>query len=122
MEGERKGMGQGLHYHNSPFDARVGGLNFLKGCARCRLLLNRAFINGLIKGSIKGMVSPGDRPRPSKLFYFFISDSLWVYVALGNILSSIVSNSHFGKRPVASDMMIFGLHFLLQITESVNYY
>ena len=30
--------------------------------------------------------------------------------ALGNILTSIVSNSHFGKRPGARDVTVFGYH------------
>ena len=32
--------------------------------------------------------------------------ALWVYQALGCILTSIVSNSHFGKRLVAQDMIL----------------
>ena len=43
---------------------------------------------------------------PSKHIILIILGALWVYGALGDILSSIMSNSHFRKRPGARDMMI----------------
>ena len=46
--------------------------------------------------------------------------TLWVYEALGNILVSIVSDSHFGKRPGAGDMTILGSQFLLHVTEDAR--
>ena len=57
------------------------------------------------------MVTLGELPLdPSKLINLDIFDFLWVYGALGNILISIVSNSHFGKRPGARDTTIFESH------------
>ena len=41
---------------------------------------------------------------------FMIFESFWVCEALGNILTTIVSNSHFGKRPGPRDMTIFESH------------
>ena len=57
-----------------------------------------ALIKGPVIGPIKGLTS------------------FWVGRALGNMLTSIVSNSHFGKRPVARDMTICGSHFLPHVT------
>ena len=51
-----------------------------------------------------------DRPDPSKLINSIIFDPIWAREVLDNILTSIVSNSHFGKRPGARDMSIFGSH------------
>ena len=56
------------------------------------------------------MVSLEGRPDPSKLIILIRFDPFWVYRALGNILKSIVSNSHFGKRPGARDMTILRCH------------
>ena len=46
----------------------------------------------------------------SKLIILNIFVPFWVCGALGNILRRIVSNSHFGKRPGAQDMTMFGSH------------
>ena len=46
----------------------------------------------------------------------------WVYWALGDMLNSIVSNSHFGKRPTAWVMTIFGYHVGAHVSESVSSY
>ena len=56
------------------------------------------------------VTSGGPALDPSKLMNFIILGSLWVHEALGDMLTSIVSNSHFGKRPGARDMTIFGCH------------
>ena len=45
-------------------------------------------------------------------YNLFILEAFWVYRALGNMISSIVSNSHFGKRSVIRDMTIYRSHFL----------
>ena len=64
----------------------------------------------------------GDRPDPSKLIIFIILTALWDYRALGDILTSIVSNSHFGKRSIARLMSFLAficsrmsptIHFLI---------
>ena len=58
------------------------------------------------------MVTPSGRPQdPSKQMNLF--ETLGVYVALGNILTSIVLDLHFRKRPGAQDMIIF------HVTENV---
>ena len=44
----------------------------------------------------------------SKLIILIIFDPFWVWWPNGNILTSIVSNSHFGKRPGTRDMTISG--------------
>lgn len=75
----------------------------------------------VIKGPIKGMDTPGEPPAdPSKLNNLLISDPLWVYEALGNILTSMVSSSHFAKQPVALGMTIFGSHVLPHVTNNVD--
>ena len=66
------------------------------GCdhAGCRIAVNRAFIKSLVKG----MVIPGALSLDLlKLVNFTICWFFSVCVALGNILTSIGSNSHFGK-------------------------
>ena len=64
-----------------------------------------------------GMVTPGGPPLdPSKPVHLITFDPFWVVEALGNISTSIVSNSHFGKRPVARDTTIFKYHFLPNVT------
>ena len=70
------------------------------------LFLTVPYIKGtlwsLIKGSIKGMVIPGGLSLDdSKLIDLVIFHSLWVYGALGHILTSTVPNFHVGKKPVA---------------------
>ena len=42
----------------------------------------------------------------SKLIILIIFDLFWRCEALGNMLTRIVSNSHFGKRPGDRDMTI----------------
>ena len=69
------------------------------------------FINGIIKGSIKGMVSPVVSPLDaSTLIILTIFEPPWVCAAIGNILTYIMSSSHFGRRHGAEDMMIFSAH------------
>ena len=57
----------------------------------------------------------GTSARTFKTHYFNYFGALWVYRALGDMLNSIVSNCHFGKRLAARVMTIFSLHFLLSI-------
>ena len=64
----------------------------------------------------------GGGKKRSKLNILLIFDLLWVYEALGDILTSIVRNSHFEKRPVARDMIILGSLFLPHVTENVLSY
>ena len=45
-----------------------------------------------------------------------------MYGALGDILTSIVSNSHFGKMLGARDMTTFEFHFLVHVTNNEFYY
>ena len=47
--------------------------------------------------------------------------ALWVYRTLGDMLTSIVSNSNFGKRSAARDMAIVGSHFLPSVTEKCTF-
>ena len=52
--------------------------------------------------AIKGMVTTGGVSLDfSKLINLIILGSLCVHEALGDMLTSIVSNFHFGKRPGA---------------------
>ena len=53
--------------------------------------------------------TPGSRPDPSKLIILIICDSFWMCDALGNMLTRIVSNSHFGKRLGAIVFPFLGL-------------
>ena len=55
----------------------------------------------------------------SKLMIFMLLLPLWVCAAFGDILSSILSNYDFGKRSVARDMSICGLHFLPHVTNNI---
>ena len=76
---------------------------------------------GPFKGTIgMYMASPWSPPSTSKLMNFLIFGLFWVRMALGNMLTSIVSNSHFGKRLVARDMTIFGCHVGRRVSENVN--
>ena len=52
---------------------------------------------------------------PLKLIILIIFEPLWVYRAYGDILTSIVSHSHFWKRPGARDMTILGSHVGLHL-------
>ena len=56
------------------------------------------------------MAPPGASLDPSKLINLFFLDFSWVCEALGNKLTSMVSNSHFGKRLVARELTTFGFH------------
>ena len=74
-------------------------------------------------GPIKGMVtSEGPLLDLSELIDLTILGSLWVHEALGAMLTSIVSNSRFGKRPGAWDITIFSLPFFPHVTSSVFCY
>ena len=65
------------------------------------------------------MVTSGGLPLdPSKLIIFITLGSLWVHEALQDMLTSIVSNSHFGKRSGVRNMTIFGQHFLFNVTNN----
>ena len=57
-----------------------------------------------------------------KLIIWIILTALWVYRAHGDMLSIIVSNSHFGKRSAARVMTIFSFHFLPDVTNMVFSY
>ena len=63
------------------------------------------------------MAPPGVSSDPSKLINLIIFECFWVRGALGKILTNIVSNYHFWKRPVAGDMTICGLNFLLHVID-----
>ena len=58
-------------------------------------------------------------PQAFKTYHFIIFESSWVRAAADNIPTSIVSNSHFGKRPVARDMTIFSFYFLSHVTNYI---
>ena len=58
------------------------------------------------------VTSWGLPPDPVKQIILIILGALWVYQALGDMLSIIVSNSHFGKRSAARVMTIVSFHFL----------
>lgn len=74
--------------------------------------LHTGSIIGPFKGTIgMYMASWGTPLDPSKLINLIIFDPFLVCGALGNILTAIVSNYHFGKRLGARDMTIFGFHF-----------
>ena len=66
------------------------------------------------------MVTPGALTLdPSKPIDLIILDALWKHQALGNLLTSIVSNSRFGKRHGAQEITICGSHFVSHVTEHV---
>ena len=72
---------------------------------------------------IKGMVTSGGALLdPSKAISFITFGSLWVHDALGNMLTSIVSNPHFGKRPGTRHMTSCSSHFLPHVTNNVFSY
>ena len=66
------------------------------------------------------MALPWDALDPAKLIIPIIFDS--VCEAIGKILTNIVSISHFGKRPVEWDMIIFGSHVGLHVSKHMNSY
>ena len=57
------------------------------------------------------MAAPGVTLESSKLSICISFEPFWACEALGNMLTSIVSNSLFGKRSVARDMTIFVCRF-----------
>ena len=62
------------------------------------IVANRALIDGFIKSSIKDMLTTRGRPLdPSKQISLMILEPLWVCAAIGNTLSSIVSNFPLGN-------------------------
>ena len=70
-------------------------------------------IKGASKGSIKGMVNFRiSLLDPSKLANVNISALLCMYEALWEILTTMESNSHFGKRLRARDITILGCRSL----------
>ena len=61
--------------------------------------------------------------RPLKTHYSYqLSVVFWVGGALGNILTSVVSNSYFGKRLVARDITSLGSHVDPHDSENADYY
>ena len=66
------------------------------------------------------MAHLGSPLDPSKPINLIIFDFFWVVI--GNMLTSIVSNSRFGKRPGARNMTIFGSHVGAHVSESANSY
>ena len=59
---------------------------------------------------------------PKHFLIFMNVDPFWVRAALGNILTSIVSNSHLGKRLVDRDMTISGSHVDPHVSADVGSY
>ena len=57
-----------------------------------------------------------------KQYNFIMFKPVWVKGTLGNILTSIVSNSYFGERPVVGDMTVFGSHVGLHVSENACSY
>ena len=75
-------------------------------------VIRRACKQGLLQRRLQGALliainlvyrSPQEKGDASNLISSIICEPLLVKGALGNILTSVVSNSHFGKRPGASD-------------------
>ena len=64
--------------------------------------------------------SPRNSLDPSQLINFLIVNPFWSRGAHDNILTSFVSNSHFGKRSVARDMTIFGSHVGPHLSKNAN--
>ena len=62
------------------------------------------------RGPNNRMFTFSDPPQPLKTFYWINLETFWVYQGLLDMLTTIVSNSHFGKRPIAREMTIFGFH------------
>ena len=82
----------------------------------------RGLLMTLLGAPLRAWSPPGGLPSTPQLLDFIAFGFFWVDAAFGNILSSIVLNSHFGKRPVARDITIFGSHFLPHVTEHVDSY
>ena len=51
-----------------------------------------------------------------------MSPRVWYNQEASNMLHSIVSNSHFGKRPIVEDLTTLGSHVGAHVSESVNSY
>ena len=69
------------------------------------------------------MVTPGGFPlEPSKLIMLIILSLFCMCEALAAILTSIVLNSHFGKRPGAGDMTVCSPPFLPHVNNKVLSY
>ena len=72
------------------------------------------------RGPMNRMSAPGTPPRTLKTNYFDnLFGALWMYQALGDMLSIIVSSSNFGKLSIATETNTFGSHVDAQ---SVNSY
>ena len=61
---------------------------------------------------------PWGTPGPVETHEFNFG-SFWMCATLGKILTSIESNSHFGKRLGARDMTICVSHLFFPVTENV---
>ena len=62
-------------------------------------------------GVVSGCPGPGRLLMLLLMLLLMACDiPMYLHEALGNILTSIVSNSHFWKRPGARDMIVFGSH------------
>ena len=92
----------------------------LKYLTRCTKLQWDRIHQALIGVLLIGWSPPGDRSRPLKTTYFNYFAGFWVYRALGEMLSIIVSNSDFGKRSGAGDMTICWSHVGAYVSKSVN--
>ena len=65
-------------------------------------------------------IPPGGFPLVSlKLIILIVLGAFWVYQALGDMITIVVSNSHFGKRSAARVMTALSSHVDAQ---SVNSY
>ena len=62
---------------------------------------------------------PRFSPDPSKIRILILFDPFWVCDPVGNVLTSIVSNSYLGKRPVAREMSILGSLVDPHVSENV---
>ena len=72
----------------------------------------------LIGDPINGMITLGGPSLDTlKLLISMILDH-----TLGDTLTSIVSNFHFGKRPIAREMTTFGFYVRAHVSEHVNSY
>ena len=79
----------------------------------CSVFIVLTVIFELRTGPIKGMVNSGEPLLdPSKLINLIVFDPPWVYEALGDILTRIVSKSHFAKPLVARDITIFDSYLI----------
>ena len=65
-----------------------------------------------LQGRYENRIIPSGNLTLNRLkpIIFIILGAFCVYQTLGDVLTSIVSNSHFWKRPGARDMTILGAH------------